>query len=76
MKKQRSISAAVGAVLLGLYGLTPASADAQNTVSFNAADAGQTKSLAEWGVDTALNLFDNVRLSVANMGRTTSMWCG
>ena len=37
-------------------------------MSFSTSDAGQTKSVAEWGIDTALNHFDNVRQSVANMG--------
>lgn len=43
---------------------------AQNTVYFSTSDAGVTKSVAEWGVDTAWPSYDNVRLSVANIGQS------
>src|SRR5688500_4829469 len=54
--------------LLAVFGLVTVSARAQNTVSFSTSDAGQTKSIVEWGIDTALNHFDNVRQSIANLG--------
>lgn len=41
---------------------------AQHTVTFSVNDRGQTKSVAEWGVDTAWPSFDNVRQSVENIG--------
>ncbi|MEJ5259472.1 MAG: carbohydrate-binding domain-containing protein [Anaerohalosphaeraceae bacterium] len=38
------------------------------TVSFSTADAGQVKSVPEWGVDTAWPSRDNMRISIAHMG--------
>jgi autotransporter-associated beta strand protein len=66
--KQRKIFAAVSATLLGLYGLTPTTASAQNTVYFSTSDVGQTKSIAQWGVEVVDDSSDNMRQSIANMG--------
>ena len=41
---------------------------AQNTVFFSTGAQGQTKSVAEWGVDTAWPSYDNVRQSIAHIG--------
>jgi hypothetical protein len=41
---------------------------AQNTVSFSINSPGITKSVAEWGVDTAWPSYDNVRQSIAHIG--------
>lgn len=65
-RKQRGIAGAVSAALVGLYG-SPASA-AVNTVTFSTADAGVTKAVPEWGVDTALGVGDEIRLGVHNIG--------
>ena len=46
----------------------PLTLRAQNTVFFSPSDPGQTKSVAEWGVDTAWPSFDNVRQSIAHIG--------
>ena len=70
--KQRKIFSAVSVTLLGLYRLTPTTASAQNTVYFSTTDAGQTKSIAQWGVEVVDDSSDNMRQSIANMARTTS----
>ncbi len=57
------------AALLGITFL-PGAAMAQSTINFSTSDAGVTKSVATWGVDTAWPSYDNVRLSVANMGQS------
>ena len=65
--KQRKLFGAVSVTLLGLYRLTPSAAVAQNTVYFSTTDAGQTKSIAQWGVEVVDDSSDNMRQSIANM---------
>jgi hypothetical protein len=57
------------AVLLATWASLGAPAHAANTLTFNPGDAGVTKSVAQWGVDTAWPNYDNVRLSIAHMGQ-------
>ncbi len=57
-------------VLLALFSAAPWSVRAANTLYFSPSDVGVTKSVAEWGVDTAWPSYDNVRLSIAHMGQT------
>jgi autotransporter-associated beta strand protein len=66
--KQRKLLGTVSVTLLGLYRLTPSTAVAQNTVYFSTTDAGQTKSIAQWGVEVVDDSSDNMRQSIANMG--------
>jgi hypothetical protein len=56
--------------LIALCSVTPEPARAANTLYFSPSDVGVTKSVAEWGVDTAWPSSDNVRLSVAHMGQS------
>lgn len=65
---QRRLRFAAIALLLASAGL-PGVALGQNVVSFSPTAAGVTKSVAEWGVDTAWPSFDNVRQSVAHIGQ-------
>ena len=66
--KQRKIFRLFSAVALGVYGLSPRPAKAQNTVYFSATAAGQTKSIAQWGVEVVDDSSDNMRQSIAYMG--------
>jgi autotransporter-associated beta strand protein len=66
--KQRKIFIAVSATVLGFYHFTPTTASAQNTVYFSTTDVGQTKSIAQWGVEVVDDSSDNMRQSIANMG--------
>jgi hypothetical protein len=68
MAKQRKIFLAIATALLAPYGATPATVLAVNTVYFSPSDIGVTKSVAEWGIDTAWPSYDNVRQSIQNMG--------
>jgi hypothetical protein len=56
-------------VVLSLCSQLPMAARAVNTVYFSTSDAGVSKSVATWGVDTAWPNYDNVRLSIANIGQ-------
>ncbi len=66
--KQRNIFGIASVALLCLYRLMPMTADAQNTVYFSTSAAGQTKSIAQWGVEVVDDSSDNMRQSIANMG--------
>jgi autotransporter-associated beta strand protein len=55
------------ALAVATLAVAGAPAFAQQTVNFATSSAGVTKSVAEWGVDTAWPNYDNVRLSVAHM---------
>lgn len=68
MTKPQRAFALPAIALLAVYSLAPTSALAVNTVSFNVAAAGTTKSVADWGVDTAWPNFDNVRQTIASIG--------
>src|SRR5262249_42532829 len=57
---------AMSGALLGT--MAPLSVRAQNTVYFSTSAAGQTKSIAQWGADTAWPSSDNMRQSIASMG--------
>lgn len=48
--------------------LAPRAAQAINTIFFSPSDAGVTRSVPTWGVDTAWPNFDNVRQGFANIG--------
>ena len=68
-RRQRAgIFSATGLAMLGIYQEMPTAGFAQNTVYFSASDPGVTKSVADWGIDTAWPNSDNVRLSVSNIG--------
>jgi hypothetical protein len=68
MKMNRKIAIAASGTLLGLYGLMSSAAQAQNTVYFSTSNVGQTKAIADWGVEVAWVSADNMRQSLANMG--------
>ena len=56
-------------VVLSLNSQLPMAARAANTIYFSPSDAGVSKSVATWGVDTAWPNYDNVRQSIANIGQ-------
>jgi hypothetical protein len=60
-KQQWKLCDAVAIAMLSLCGAAPIATRAQHTVAFSTSDPGDTKSVAEWGVDTAWPGFDNVR---------------
>jgi hypothetical protein len=68
MKKHPEILSTLSVTLLALCGLMPIAARAQNTVYFSTSAAGQTKSIAQWGVEVAWVNADSMRQSIAHMG--------
>lgn len=66
---EQRVGKAVCALAVLVHGSwLPTLVHAQNTVAFNINAQGVTKSVAEWGVDTAWPSFDNVRQSIAHIG--------
>ncbi len=68
MIESRGIRVTLAVSLLCIGSLASTPAQAVNTVNFSVSAAGTTKSVADWGVDTAWPSYDNVRQSIASMG--------
>ena len=68
MTNQQGTGRVFRIVLLGVCSVLPVTVRGQNTVYFSTSDAGQMKSISDWGVDTAWPSADNMRLSMAHMG--------
>jgi hypothetical protein len=58
--QSRTLRGVLIAALLGLGSPPPMTALAANTVYFSATDAGQTKSISQWGVEVAWVSSDNM----------------
>lgn len=69
MRQLRRTKVGISILAVCICSNLPLVAHAVNTIYFSPSDAGQSKSVPTWGVDTAWPHFDNVRQSIEHIGQ-------